>query len=159
MKLYLLTLADGSVSVMRLLGDSTFEVEVAKWDAVAQATVASFKEITEEEIPKDRTFRNAWSSDPDGSLKVDMAKARNIWRDKIRAARAPLLADLDAEYMRALEAKNEVLQSVAASKKQALRDLPQDPRIESAQTPEELRSVWVEELNEGADKARKEGKK
>lgn len=93
------------------------------------------------DIPSDRTFRNAWDHPDAGTapLKVDMVKARDIWRDKIRAARKPLLEALDDEFMIALE-KGQPTQAIAAQK-QALRDATADPRIELAQTPEELKAV------------------
>lgn len=92
-------------------------------------------------VPSDRTFRSAWDHPDAGAapLKVDMVKARDIWRDKIRAARKPQLEALDAEFMVALE-KGQPTQAIAA-KKQALRDATADPRIEQAQTPEELKGV------------------
>lgn len=72
-----------------------------------------------------------------------MAKARNIWRDKLRAEREPILKRLDVEYQRADEAGNATLKADIAQRKQALRDAPQDPRIDSAATPDELRRVTL----------------
>lgn len=93
------------------------------------------------DIPTDRTFRNAWDHPVDGEapLRVDMVKARDIWRDKIRVARKPLLEALDADFMVSLE-KGQPTQAIAAQK-QALRDATADPRIDLAATPEELKAV------------------
>lgn len=91
-------------------------------------------------IPSDRLFRNAWTADESqGVISVDMAKARDIWRDKIRLARIPEFARLDAEFMRALETGADTSSIVA--QKQALRDATADPAIEAAQTPEQLKLV------------------
>lgn len=76
-------------------------------------------------------------------INVDMAKAPNIWRDKLRADRQPILDRLDVEYQRADEAGDTVWKSDVASRKQALRDAPQDPRIDSAATPEELKLITL----------------
>lgn len=88
-------------------------------------------------IPADRTFRNAWKPD----LTVDLDKAREIHKDKLRRLRAPLLAQLDVEFQRADEAKDEVLKLEIISQKEALRDVTDDPEIASAKTPDELKAV------------------
>lgn len=92
--------------------------------------------------PSERTFREAWSfaGNPDaGVISVDMAEAKNIWRDKIRQARIEPLAALDTAYMKALETGADTTQIVAD--KQALRDAPAATAIDAATTPEELKLV------------------
>lgn len=83
-------------------------------------------------VPVDRTFRNAWKAGAAG-IEHDMAKCRDLHRDKMRQVRAPKLAALDVAQLRG--------QNVEAQK-QELRDVTSDPRIESAKTPEELKAVW-----------------
>jgi len=89
-------------------------------------------------VPTDRTFRGAWSFNGD-AVEVDMAAARDIWRDKIRAARAPKLEKLDTAYMKALETNADTTQIIAD--KQALRDAPADAGIDAATTPDALKLV------------------
>lgn len=98
-------------------------------------------DTTEWESPSDRTFREAWQATaPDvGTIEVDMEKAKEIWRDKIRMARNELFPELDAKFMVALETGADTTQ--IAAEKQALRDAPADPAIDAATTPEELRAV------------------
>lgn len=92
------------------------------------------------EIPPDRLFREAWAIDDQNSaIVVDMDLARDIWRDKIRAARIEPLTQLDADFMKALETGADT--STIVSQKQALRDAPADPAIDAAQTPEELSQI------------------
>ena len=79
-------------------------------------------------------------------INIDMEKARNIHRDHIRAARGGILLDLDKEYMVELERGPNGKAAEVAAKKQALRDAPADPRIDQAQTPDELKAVWDEDL-------------
>lgn len=74
-------------------------------------------------------------------ITVDMTKAREIKRDMIRQERAPKLAELDVDFMRAVEAGDTAKQSEIAAKKQALRDATNDPAIDSATTPEQLKAV------------------
>lgn len=91
-------------------------------------------------LPAERTFRNAWEANADtGIISVDMAAAKDIWRDKIRQARIEPLAALDTAYMKALETGADTADIVAA--KQALRDAPSDPAIDAATTPAELKAV------------------
>tara|TARA_Y100000401_G_scaffold9883_1_gene6741 strand:- start:546 stop:803 length:258 start_codon:yes stop_codon:yes gene_type:complete len=71
---------------------------------------------------------------------IDMAKARDIHKTKIRYARAPKLAELDIEFQKALETGSDT--AAIVSKKQALRDAPADSAIESAKTATELQAQW-----------------
>jgi hypothetical protein len=71
-------------------------------------------------------------------IQIDMAKAIEIQRNRIRAAREPLLAALDVEFMRAVEMGDQAEQARVAAEKQRLRDLTKDPRLTAAKTPEEL---------------------
>lgn len=74
-------------------------------------------------------------------ITVDMPKARDIWRDKIREERKPKLEQLDVDFMRAVEADDATEKAAIATKKQALRDATSDPAIEAAATPEALKLV------------------
>ncbi|WP_259781189.1 hypothetical protein [Aestuariispira ectoiniformans] len=96
-------------------------------------------------VPADRIFREAWIKPDQPVIDVDMAKARDIWRDKIRQVRTPALEGLDADFMKALESGADT--SVIVSRKQALRDAPADPAIDAAATPEELKAVRPAGLN------------
>ena len=72
---------------------------------------------------------------------VNMSKARDIKRDLIRAERNPKLAALDVDYMKASEVQDTAAMAAIAQVKQQLRDRTQDPAIEAAQTPDELKAV------------------
>ena len=74
-------------------------------------------------------------------ITINMAKARDIKRDMIRAERNPKLAALDVDYMKASEAQDTAAMAAIAQVKQQLRDCTQDPAIEAAQTPDELKAV------------------
>jgi hypothetical protein len=50
--------------------------------------------------------------------------------------------------MRATEAKDESKMEYVAALKQILRDLPADPRIEAAKTPEELEHLALTAVKE-----------
>jgi hypothetical protein len=116
---------------------------IGKWTPEHRATVTGFRVATKEEIPTDRTFRQAWRDT--GTVEVDMPTAREIHRERIRLARAPKLAELDIAYLRATEDQDPIGEDIIGEK-QALRDATDDPRIEAAETPEELKAVWPKGL-------------
>lgn len=120
---------------------------VAKWhpDHPQPVNLNGKRQITPADIPADRTFRAAWK-DVATKIDIDMPKARDIWRDRMRVARAPKLAALDAAYLRADEAGDALLKRTIAAQKQVLRDVTTLPAIEAAKTPEELKAVWPAEL-------------
>ena len=74
-------------------------------------------------------------------ITVNMSKAREIKKDLIRLERDPKLAELDVEFMKAVEQGDTALQAQISAKKQALRDATDDPAIQTASTPEELKAV------------------
>jgi len=71
---------------------------------------------------------------------IDMAKAREIHKTKIRAARTPKLAELDIEFQKAQETSADT--AAIVTKKQALRDAPAASSIGSATTTDELKAQW-----------------
>ena len=90
-------------------------------------------------VPSDRASRGAWSLS--GSvISEDMTKAKEIFRDKIREVRAPLLAAKDVELMKALEAGTST--TAIATAKDALRDAPAASAIDSASDIASLKAAW-----------------
>tara|TARA_A100001015_G_scaffold254242_1_gene294934 strand:- start:265 stop:525 length:261 start_codon:yes stop_codon:yes gene_type:complete len=75
---------------------------------------------------------------------VDMAKAREIHKTKIREARTPLLAALDVEFQKAQETSASTTDIVA--KKQALRDAPADSGIAAASDEAALKAQWKTDI-------------
>ena len=71
---------------------------------------------------------------------IDMAKAREIHKENIRALREPLLSALDVEFQRALETGASTTDIVA--KKNALRDAPAATGISTAVTETDLKAQW-----------------
>ena len=71
---------------------------------------------------------------------VDMAKAKELHKTRIREARGPKLEELDVEYQRAQESGSDT--STIVSKKQALRDAPADSAITSASDTDALKAQW-----------------
>lgn len=94
-------------------------------------------------VPANRDFRGAWVLD--GSvISEDMDKAKEIFKDKIREVRKPLLEAKDVELMKALEAGSSTTAIAAA--KDALRDAPAASAIADASTIAELKAAWDSSL-------------
>ena len=75
---------------------------------------------------------------------IDMAKARDIHKNKIREARTPKLAELDIEFQKALETGSSTTDIV--NKKQALRDAPADSGIAAASDADALKAQWKTDI-------------
>ena len=105
----------------------------------------AYKSIDDNNIPEDRTFRNAWEIGG-GAIVINMKKARDIKRNYLRIERQPLLEKLDIEYMQALEKNDIDKQKSVIEEKQRLRDAPSHPDIEAAKTPDELKAIKLSDL-------------
>lgn len=104
-----------------------------------------YRIVDSSELPTDRTFRNAWVMSGI-AVAVDMTKAREVHREHLRVLRAPVLAALDIAFLRAIEAGDVPRQAEIAAQKEALRTVTDDPAIDAATTPDELKAVIPEIL-------------
>ena len=91
--------------------------------------------------PSDRHFRGAWKLSG-STISEDMTKAKEIFKDKIRSVRQPLLDAEDVVYMKALEAGDSSAQAASVTKKKKLRDAPAASAIGSADTIAKLKAAW-----------------
>ena len=89
--------------------------------------------------PNDRHFRGAWVIEGN-VIQEDIAKAKEIFKDKVREARKPLLEAKDVELMKALETGADTTAIAAA--KNALRDAPAASAIANASTITALKAAW-----------------
>lgn len=137
------TRPDGGLSVVtpvrnthpRLEELTDEQVEQRAWAKLpADAINPRFAE--ESELPKDRTFRNAWKDEGD-CVGHDIGKCREITKDRLRRERAPKLADLDVAFQRALEEGKPTAQIVA--QKNALRDVTK--QVDGARDIDTLRAL------------------
>ena len=92
-------------------------------------------------VPSDRHFRGAWSLS--GTvISEDMTKAKEIFKDKIREVRKPLLEAEDVTYMKALEAGDSDAQAASVTAKNARRDAPAASAITNAANIAALKAAW-----------------
>ena len=73
---------------------------------------------------------------------VNIAKAKELQKERFRQVRKPLLEALDIDYQRADEAGDASKKTEIATKKQALRDVTNNTALNDATTEAEVRAVW-----------------
>ena len=74
------------------------------------------------------------------AITINLSKAKDITKDRLRAEREPLLQSLDVQFQRALETGEDTAEIVA--EKQRLRDITQ--LADAATTPDELKQLSAE---------------
>tara|TARA_R110000764_G_scaffold52426_2_gene114264 strand:- start:209 stop:433 length:225 start_codon:yes stop_codon:yes gene_type:complete len=72
-------------------------------------------------------------------IKIDIAKAKVITKDRLRAERTPLLEEQDLKFMRAQEQSADT--TAIVKEKQRLRDITK--QVDSMTTVEELKKATV----------------
>ena len=77
-------------------------------------------------------------------ITIDISKAKEVWKNKIRFKRGMALKKLDIDFMKAQEAGTSTT-SFAADKK-TLTDLP--AQVDSATTVDEIKAVWNDKLGD-----------
>ena len=117
------------IAIIHPTGELSIE-EVAAKDVPAGVP---YRIVNDDEVPSDRTFRNALKYD----LTVDMPKAQGITKERLRAERAPLLTALDVQYQRAQEDGRDT--TIIISEKQRLRDVTK--LADKATTLDELKAL------------------
>jgi len=108
-------------------------------DLAKRLELVEFDIIDAKELPEDRSFRDAWKQ-KNKKVKVDMPKAVDIQMDKLRHKRNKKLAELDVEYMRALEEDPKKAEEVAKRKRE-LREMPKkiEKEMKALKKPEDLK--------------------
>ena len=77
-------------------------------------------------------------------ITIDISKAKDVWKNKIRKARKSALEKLDVDFIKAQETSSDTTSIVAD--KQTLRDLPS--QVDTATTTDEIKAVWNDMLGD-----------
>ena len=111
--------------------------ELSAEDTAAKDVPAgvAYRIVNDEDVPSDRTFRNAWKHD----LTVDFPKAQAITKERLRSDRKPLLEAQDVLFQRALETGKDATAIVV--EKQRLRDVTK--LVDVATTLDALKNMGV----------------
>ena len=78
------------------------------------------------------------------AITIDIPKAKEVWKKKIRVARKPALEKLDVDLLKALGTSSDTTSIVAD--KQTLRDQPS--QVDTATTTDEIKVVWNDMLGD-----------
>ena len=92
--------------------------------------------VDQNSMPRDNDFYDAWEMD-DSSVTVNLAKAKEITKNRLRAERKPLLEAQDVLFQRALESGADT--SAIVAEKNRLRDITK--LADSATSLDELRAI------------------
>jgi hypothetical protein len=125
---------NGGVSTCIPTGEISIEAVMAK--DVPAGRGARIVNLTD--LPRDNDFYDAWEMDAT-SVTVNLDKAKEITKKRLRAERTPLLAAQDVLFQRALESFADTTAIVA--EKQRLRDITD--LADAATTLEGLRAIKV----------------
>ena len=96
-------------------------------------------------VPSDRHFRGAWTLSG-STITEDLATAKDIFKDKIREVRKPLLEAEDVVYMKAMEADDADAKAASVTKKTNLRNATAASAITSAKSISALKAAWDADL-------------
>jgi hypothetical protein len=140
MRKIIFTNSDGGLSVVtpvRNPYDTSLddaEIEQRAWDKLPEDAINPHF-VDAADIPTDRTFRNAWKNE--GGIKVDMGKAKDLTKDRLRNERKPLLETQDVAFQRALESGASTTEIV--KEKQRLRDITK--QVDALTSLDELKAL------------------
>ena len=142
----------GSVSPVFDTEDAMIAHTVARWQETGYIIGNDYHIVDEADLPggavtednDEAEFFDAWEWD--GTVKVNMPKARLIHMGEIRKARDKELVKLDVSFIRAAEASDTVAQATIATEKQVLRDLPATFSLSGKNTSSTLHAAWPTEL-------------
>lgn len=132
---------DGSCGVI-IPVDLSFSIEEIAKRNVPEGL--DYKIIDISDLPEDRYFRNAWEYE--GTISINMSKARDIHMNKIRVLRDSKLKELDVPNISAISRGDKATALAIEAKKQVLRDIPQTFDLSVYTTPEDLKNAIPEEL-------------
>lgn len=95
-------------------------------------------------LPSEEFF-DAWTHDGK-EFGHDLEKARAIQLERIRAARAPKLAELDVVFMRALESGDAAAQAEVTQEKDKLRAITDTLKTKALTSIEDVKAEFPQEL-------------
>lgn len=148
---------DGGVSVVvpspryvaQLMAEGMSEAEaiaaVRAKDVPPDATDVA--EADQDDIPTDRTFRDAWRRDGTRPIRVDMPAARQIHRQRLEQRAAERARVLREQYLEADEDGDTARAQQIRQRVRGMRQRIAALDLDAAQTPEELAAITDDELD------------
>ncbi len=135
---------ENGISIIHPTGELSIE-EVFNKD-VPEKYKHTAQIVEDEFIPTDRTFRNAWEfAGVDlvnkTAVRINIDKAKEIHKERLRAERKPLLEAQDVLFMMSLEMNDDKKKSEVLTEKQRLRDITK--LVDKCETIDEIKSVTI----------------
>ena len=125
----------GGVSVCIPTGELPIEQVLTK-DCPTGAII-----VDNDTLPNEHNdFFNAWELNG-STVTVNLTKAKDIAKNNLRTERAPVLAALDIQFMRAVESGNTSQQAAIAEQKDELRNITAHSSITGATTVDGLKTA------------------
>lgn len=152
------TSADGNLCVVHARAKADIEKFLKKeltdkeyYDHVYERSIpadaTNVVQITEDDLPESRVFRNAWTV-ADNKVTVKLDKAKDIHMYRIRLARSIVFKELDQQWLLALAQKDQAAMDAIEAKRQELRDYPQaiQDKIKKCKCPVKLDALFDDKL-------------
>jgi hypothetical protein len=125
------------------VGDTVQVSTFANETDLIEAAQSSESKIYESFQLPEAEFIDAWTID----ATIDLERAKDVWRNKMRSVRNERLKQLDLEWMRAMELGDTVAATAVAAKKQELRDITKRDELKYAKSLAEVKAFWPAVLN------------
>lgn len=125
------------------VGDTVQVSTFANEADLIEAAQSSESKIYESFQLPEAEFIDAWTID----ATIDLERAKDVWRNKMRSVRNERLKQLDLEWMRAMELGDTVAATAVAAKKQELRDITKRDELKYAKSLAEVKAFWPAVLN------------
>lgn len=97
----------------------------------------AYQIVSVDDLPKDRDFRGAWEYSEALGVSIQLEKAKEITKERLRKERKPILEELDVAFIQAMETGGDTTKIVAEKKR--LRDITKE--VENKHSPSELKQL------------------
>lgn len=125
------------------VGDTVQVSTFANETDLIEAAQSSESKIYESFQLPEAEFIDAWTID----ATIDLERAKDVWRNKMRSVRNERLKQLDLEWMRAMEIGDTAAAAAVAAQKQELRDITKRDELKYAKSLAEVKAFWPAVLN------------
>lgn len=125
------------------VGDTVQVSTFANEADLIEAAQSSESKIYESFQLPEAEFIDAWTID----ATIDLERAKDVWRNKMRPVRDARLKQLDLQWMQAMELGDTVAAAAVAAKKQELRDITKRDELKYAKSLAEVKAFWPAVLN------------
>jgi hypothetical protein len=125
------------------VGDTVQVSTFANEADLIEAAQSSESKIYESFQLPEAEFIDAWTID----ATIDLERAKDVWRNKMRSVRNERLKQLDLEWMRAMEIGDTAAAAAVAAQKQELRDITKRDELKYAKSLAEVKAFWPAVLN------------